>query len=85
MPGAAVEWTSASGGLEMLEVSLPAGWAGRRLTGLNQGTQARVVAMTRADEARIVEDEVGQEGDVLYILVEREARAALADRLGIAL
>lgn len=78
---AATEWTSASGQLELIEQALPAAWAGRRISGLNQGEAIRVVAMTRANQARIVGDEVGQEGDLLNILLRRDAKDDLARRL----
>jgi trk system potassium uptake protein TrkA len=77
----AVEWSSGNGELEMLEVALPASWAGRRITGINEENRVRVVALTRADEARLVGEEVGQEGDILYILVDRSAREALTAKL----
>lgn len=77
----AVEWSSSTGQLEMIEQILPATWAGRRLSGLDDGDRLRVVALNRGGQSQIVGDEVGQEGDVLYILVRRDAREILAKKL----
>ncbi|HET7488296.1 MAG TPA: TrkA family potassium uptake protein [Acidimicrobiales bacterium] len=67
-----VEWADASGGISMLERSLPAAWAGQRLSRVGQQGQFRVAAVTRAGVAQLVgPDLVGQEGDVLHILAAR--------------
>ena len=65
-----VEWTDASGGISLLERSLPDGWAGQRLARLGRQDQFRVSAVTRAGVAQMVGPNlVGQEGDILHILV----------------
>jgi len=77
------EWSDPSGSVEMVERSLPASWAGRKLTELDEGDRFRLVAINRGGESRLATVElVGQEGDVLYMAVRREARDDLEARLG---
>ena len=79
MPDAhTVEWTDANGAVSMLEVSLPAAWAGQKLAPLNHGDDHRVVAISRGGAGRLsTDDAIGQEGDVLHVMVQRDARPAL--------
>jgi trk system potassium uptake protein len=73
-----VEWTDANGAVSMIEVSLPASWAGQKLTGLSVGDHHRVVAISRGGTGRLATEEaIGQEGDVLHVMVQRDARAEL--------
>src|SRR5436190_23071695 len=83
LPGETVtEWTDASGTLNLIERALPDTWAGHRLSGLDGGSDFRLVDLTRGGEARIPQaDIVGQEGDVLHILVKKDAADALEERL----
>ena len=77
------EWTDASGTVSLLERSLPDSWAGRKLSELDEGGRFRLVALTRGGEARLWGPElVGQEGDILHLMVRREAQAELEARLG---
>lgn len=72
-----VEWTDANGAVSMLEVSLPPAWAGQKLTPLNTDAH-RVVVISRGGAGRLATDNaVGQEGDVLHVMVQRDARQAL--------
>jgi trk system potassium uptake protein TrkA len=76
------EWTDAGGSLSLVERPLPESWAGKKLIGLDQGAEFRLTAITRAGEARIVgPDIVGQEGDLLHVMVRKEALGALEERL----
>jgi trk system potassium uptake protein TrkA len=76
------EWTDASGTVSLLERSLPDSWAGRKLSELDEGSRFRLVALTRGGEARLWGPElVGQEGDILHLMVRREAQAELEGRL----
>src|SRR2546421_11397042 len=76
------EWTDAGGTLSLIERSLPDSWAGHRLSSLDGGSDFRLVVLTRGGEARIPQpDIVGQEGDVLHILVKKDAVDALEERL----
>ncbi|HEX2701392.1 MAG TPA: TrkA family potassium uptake protein [Acidimicrobiales bacterium] len=77
-----VEWSDASGGISLLERMLPDGWAGQRLSRVGRGGAFRVAAVTRAGLAQMVGPNlVGQEGDVLHILVAREHVEDLDARL----
>ncbi|MGQ0520673.1 MAG: potassium channel family protein [Actinomycetota bacterium] len=77
-----VEWADASGDISMVERSLPDAWAGRLLARLGRSGRFRVAAVTRAGVARMVGTSlVGQEGDILHILVGRDHLAELEARL----
>ena len=77
-----IEWADASGGISLVERALPEAWAGRRLARLGRAGQFRVAAVTRGGVARMVGNTlVGQEGDILHILVSRESLEALEERL----
>jgi trk system potassium uptake protein TrkA len=76
------DWTDSSGGLALVERALPDAWAGRKLIGLDQPPKLKLVAVTRGGRARMVTPElVGQEGDILHLLVatgsEEELEALL--------
>lgn len=73
-----VEWTEANGAVALLEVSLPSAWAGQKLGGLSVGDKHRLVAISRGGAAKLDTDAaVGQEGDILHLMVQRDARADL--------
>lgn len=77
-----VEWADASGGISLVERALPDAWAGHRLARLGRPGRFRVAAVTRAGLARLVGPGlVGQEGDILHILVGREHMDELDARL----
>ena len=79
----ATEWADASGTLSLVERALPEAWAGRKLIELTEGDRFRLVALSRGGEARLAGPEViGQEGDVLHLVVHREAVDELESRLG---
>src|SRR5438445_860867 len=62
----ATEWTDATGTMNMIERALPAAWAGRKLSELDEADRFRVVVLTRGGEARLASIELrGQEGDLL--------------------
>lgn len=68
------EWTDASGQLVLLERTLPPSWAARRLGQLHDEGRVTLVAVTRGGVPRLdVADMVGQEGDLLHLLVRKEA------------
>ena len=76
------EWTDATGKVSLLEQVLPASWAGHKLAGIDEGDRFRLVALTRAGMVHLATpDLVGQEGDVLHILVQRDATDELDGRL----
>lgn len=75
-------WTDQSGTLSLTERNLPDAWAGHKLIGLSDGDRFRLVAVSRAGEARMIGPEtVGQEGDVLHCLVRTDAAEAFEARL----
>lgn len=73
----AVEWSDPTGELVLVERSLPDQWAGQRLSEIELGPAASLVAVTRAGMPRLgVAELVGQEGDLLYLAV---AKGSLVD------
>jgi trk system potassium uptake protein TrkA len=73
-----VDWTDASGQVLLVERDLPDSWAGRRLDELDRGERFRLVALSRAGSARLVAPGlVGQEGDILHLVVHAGARDEL--------
>jgi trk system potassium uptake protein TrkA len=82
----ATDWTHPSGSLHLVERDLPASWAGRDLTPLlGSGTgddRFRLVAVTRAGEGKLAAPGiVGQEGDLLHLLVHDDAATGLEQLL----
>lgn len=78
----AVDWVDPSGRLSLVERMLPDEWAGHKLAGLGETGRFRIAAVTRAGEARMAgPDLVGQEGDILHIMVTKEEMNALDARL----
>src|SRR4051794_14970078 len=68
------EWTDAGGALSLIERAIPDGWAGHKLDGLAEADRYRLVALTRGGEARLaVPGLIGQEGDILHLLVRTDA------------
>jgi trk system potassium uptake protein TrkA len=68
------DWADPSGALSLVERELPPTWAGRSLERLDGGDRFRLIAITRAGAARIASGGlIGQEGDVLHVLVNRDA------------
>ena len=77
------EWTDATGTVSLIERELPPAWAGRKLIELDEGDRFRLVALTRAGQARLVTPTlVGQEGDILHLAVRTDAVEELRARLG---
>jgi trk system potassium uptake protein len=72
------EWSDPSGVVSIVERGLPPEWAGRSLGDLTVGNRFRLVTVTRSGQARIASPElVGQEGDILMMVVHRDAVADL--------
>lgn len=75
-------WTDASGSLGLVEVALPGAWAGRPLERLDDTDRIRVVAVSRGGRSQLaMPGLVGQEGDVLHVMVHSDATADLTARL----
>ncbi len=67
------EWSDPAGKILLVERNLPDALCGAKIESLNSKT-ARVVMVTRANIARFSNaDLIGQEGDILHILIERDA------------
>jgi trk system potassium uptake protein TrkA len=78
----ATEWTDPTGTFTLVERGLPEHLAGRHLSGLVNGSPARLVLVTRAGTARMATaDLVGQDRDILTFLVPTDAAAAVDDQL----
>lgn len=76
------EWSDASGTVSLVERALPDAWAGRKLTELEAPGAFRLVALTRGGQARLGGPElVGQEGDILHVMVHKEAQAEMEARM----
>jgi trk system potassium uptake protein TrkA len=76
------DWSDPSGKICVVERAMPAGWAGKKLAGLNEPGRFWLTAVTRLGAARIVDTGVvGQEGDVLTFTAATEAIDALTERL----
>jgi trk system potassium uptake protein TrkA len=77
-----VEWTDPTGSVCLVERPLPAKWAGKRLSDLGVAGEVTLVSVTRAGVVRLdLVDLVGQDGDVLHLMVADAAKPALDERL----
>ena len=72
------EWTDATGSMKLLDIAIPAKWAGRKLGGLTDPGRFQLVGLTRGSESRIPrQDQIGQEGDRLHLVTMAEAEQDL--------
>lgn len=70
------EWTDATGNLHLVERVLPPEWAGKRLAEMVP-PGIRIAAVSRAGMPTVkVRDLIGQEGDLLHLLVTSESEPA---------
>jgi trk system potassium uptake protein len=80
--GADAQWSDPTGTLSLVEKVLPEAWAGKRLADLSVPGEVSVVAVTRAGVARLdFDDLVGQEDDVVHLMVAQSAVPRLDARL----
>lgn len=76
------EWTDGSGTVRLVDQVLPAIWAGKRLDLLAEPGKVLVAAVSRAGAAQVGAGSlIGQEGDVLHLVVANDAAADLDHRL----
>jgi trk system potassium uptake protein TrkA len=76
------EWTDSTGTLSLVERELPERWAGKRLVELSVPGEVTVVAVTRAGVVRLdFADLVGQDGDVIHLMITAEALGRFNARL----
>lgn len=75
LPGtASAEWSDGSGRLQLMERPLPTSWAGHHIVKTLGTDGVRLVAVTRATVPTLeVAELVGQEGDLLHLMVGSEA------------
>jgi trk system potassium uptake protein TrkA len=83
LPGEhAASWTDSTGGIALIERDLPPAWAGRPLSQLEERGRSKLVSVTRLGTARIFDsDLVGQEGDILHLMVATGSLGELQERL----
>lgn len=77
-----IEWAAPSGGVVLVERSVPPAWVGFKLDGLEVPGQIKLVALARAGKSVLFKSgTLGQEGDVLYVSVLEQCEADLEERL----
>lgn len=83
LPGEAEgEWSDPTGTLSLVERELPERWAGKRLADLSVPGEVTLVAVTRSGVARLDFGElVGQDGDILHLMVSDVASERFDTRL----
>lgn len=75
-------WIDPSGEVTLLERRITSPWVGKRLVELELPGRVRVAAVSRFGETEVVSPEVvGQDGDVVYVIVRVDWIDALAARL----
>jgi trk system potassium uptake protein len=78
----APNWSDPTGDLLLVDQSLPECWAGRPLADIEEAGRIVLVGVSRAGEPRLdARQLVGQEGDVLYLAVTKDALGDLPARL----
>jgi trk system potassium uptake protein TrkA len=76
------DWSDPTGTLSLVERELPERWAGKQLADLNRPGEVTVVAVTRAGVPRLdFEELVGQDGDIVHLMVTRDALERFNARL----
>ena len=76
------EWADPTGGISLIERHLPERWAGKRLVDLSVPGEVTLVSVTRSGVARLdFADLVGQDGDILHLMVSEDALARFQARL----
>lgn len=76
------EWIDPSGRVALVERGLPVTFAGRPLALLDGGQRWRIAALTRGGRAQLASpDLVGQEGDVITFIADRQALPDLGEHL----
>jgi trk system potassium uptake protein TrkA len=76
------EWSDPTGSVSLIERRLPERWAGKRLADLSVPGEVTLVSVTRSGVVRLdFTDLVGQDGDVLHLIVTGEALQRFQERL----
>jgi trk system potassium uptake protein TrkA len=76
------EWSDPTGGISLVQRHLPERWAGKRLAELSVPGEVTLVSVTRSGTVRLdITDLVGQDGDVLHLMVTEKALPRFEARL----
>ena len=76
------DWVDPTGHVCLVERAVPSGWAGRKLSGIEEPGRFSLVAITREGTTRLFDKSlVGQDGDLLRLMVEVDALQDLQFRL----
>lgn len=76
------EWMDPTGKVCLSVLEIPTKWCGKKLSGLNEPGRFWLTAVTRFGNAEIVgTNAVGQEGDLLHVVVEADSMDELRKRL----
>ena len=76
------EWIDPTGGVALAERTLPDSWVGRPLADLERPGQWRLVALTRAGKASLVDTSfLGQEGDIVTVCIDGSSLASFDEHL----
>lgn len=80
--GYEANWVDPTGRVRLVERNLPTAWAGHQLKALDEPGRISLVAITREGSTRLFDDSlVGQDGDVLRVMVDIDATDDLRFRL----
>jgi trk system potassium uptake protein len=78
------DWTDQSGQLSLIEQPIPLAWCGRRFAEVSEQEGWQIVGVSRAGQGQLVSDQmIGQEGDVLHLMVSAAGLLELDKRLAI--
>ncbi len=76
------EWTDATGSVQLVERTIPAAWAGKRIDHIEQDGW-RVALLTRGGVAQLPRpDLTAQEGDIVHLMARTDAVTGLAGAMG---
>jgi trk system potassium uptake protein len=76
------DWTDQSGTLSLVEQAIPLNWCGRLFSEICRGEGWQIVGVSRGGAAQLVDPSmVGQEGDILHLMVHAGGLVALDERL----
>ncbi|HEV2360939.1 MAG TPA: TrkA family potassium uptake protein [Acidimicrobiales bacterium] len=79
---AETEWSDPSEKVHLVERLLPDSWGGRRLHDLEEGGLIRLASISRAGVAALpTAGVIGQEGDLLHLMVATDGQDLLDERL----
>jgi trk system potassium uptake protein TrkA len=79
----AADWADPNGQIMLIERTLPGHWVGRDLGELEVAERCRLTSISRSGQARIARPGlVGQEGDLVHLMVRSDAVTDVDDLLG---